>query len=254
MVGSRDPGWIRPGNSVEKPAARVVCLPHSGGSAASYNAWASSMPADVQLLAVQYPGRGDRLSEEPVGSVSEMSAAIAAELRELEPVDYVLFGHSLGGLIAYETALAMSDSGFPPRCLYVSCCAAPSDNTQGRTHLATDDELWSTVCELGGVDPAIAENEELRQLFLPTLRSDIRAMETYRPSPGARPLPCPVRCCHSPQDPLTEGVDMTLWSATTAREFSVRERSGGHFHLWMATDELVGDVVGTLSRHETLSA
>ncbi|MFD9887624.1 thioesterase II family protein [Streptomyces alboflavus] len=254
MVGSRDPGWIRPGNSVEKPAARVVCLPHSGGSAASYHTWASSMPADVQLLAVQYPGRGDRISEQLVGSVAEMSAAIAAELRQLEPVDYVLFGHSLGGLVAYETALAMSDSGFPPRCLYVSCCAAPSDDFRGRTHLASDEELWTTVCELGGVDPAIAENEELRQLILPTLRSDIGAMETYRPSAEARPLPCPVRCYHSPQDPLTEGADMTAWSATTAADFSIRERSGGHFHLWIDADELVGDIAGPLSRHEKLSA
>lgn len=254
MVGRRDPGWIRPGNSVEKPAARVVCLPHSGGSAASYHAWVPSMPADMELLAVQYPGRGDRLSDRLVGSVPEMSAAVAAELRQLEPVDYVLFGHSLGGLVAYETALAMADSGFPPRYLYVSCCAAPGDETRGSTHLAGDEELWSTVCELGGVDPAIAENDELRQLILPTLRSDIRAMETYRPSPHARPLPCPVRCYHSPQDPLTEGVDMTAWAATTTREFSVRERSGGHFHLWLDTDELVGDIVTTLSRHETLSA
>ncbi|MGI5348302.1 thioesterase II family protein [Streptomyces sp. CA-250714] len=254
MGGSRQPGWIRPLNNVGNPASRVVCLPHSGGSAGSYSAWVSAMPPDVQLLAVQYPGRGDRLSQPPVGSIAEMSAAVAAELLRFEPVPYALFGHSLGALVAYETALTMRDSGFPPGHLFVSGSAAPGQERSGLTHLAGDEELWTSVCELGGIDPAIAENAEMRKLLLPALRSDVRASETYRPASSAEPLPCPLRCYYSPEDPLTQNADMTAWAARTTARFTTRRRPGGHFHLWLDTDELVGDILGVMPRRETLTA
>ncbi len=205
-------------------------------------------------MAVQYPGRGDRVAETPVGSIAQMSAAVAAELLELEPLSYALFGHSLGSLVAYETALAMCDSGFPPSHLFVSGCTPPGQGHSGVTHLAGDEELWASICELGGVDPAIADNAELREILLPALRSDVRASETYRPSPENEPLPCPVRCYYSPEDPLTQDVDMAAWSATTSASFTTRARPGGHFHLWIDIAELVGDVLAFLPRRETLTA
>ncbi|WP_331743311.1 alpha/beta fold hydrolase (plasmid) [Streptomyces sp. NBC_01136] len=256
MVRS-NPGWIRPLNEVARPAARVVCLPHSGGSATSYSAWATVMPPDVELLAVQYPGRGDRCAEPLMGSIGEMSAHIAAQLLRLtsdDPAPYALFGHSLGAMVAYETALVLRDRGCPPAYLFVSGSAAPGERRSLLTHRATDEELWSSVCALGGIDPAIAQNPELRELVLPALRADVRAGELYRPAPQVRPLPCPVRCYHSPEDPLTRDVDMSAWAARTTGPFSTRERPGGHFHLWIDTDELVGDILSAVPRRTTSAA
>ncbi|MFF8919352.1 thioesterase II family protein [Streptomyces sp. NPDC015032] len=241
-------------NNVVNPVVRVVCLPHSGGSAGSYAGWSAVTPPDVQLLAVQYPGRGDRLREAPVGSIAEMSAQVAAELLRLAPVDYALFGHSLGALVAYETALVMRDQGAPPQHLFVSSCTAPDDSRSGITHLASDDELWSSVGRLGGIEPEIAQNDELRDLVLPALRSDVRASETYRPSPTAEPLPCPVRCYHSPEDEFTRDAALAAWSRVTSAPFSVHERSGGHFHLWADPAELVGDLLAAMPRRGTLAS
>jgi pyochelin biosynthetic protein PchC len=254
-------GWIRPLNNVVRPAARLVCFPHSGGSATSYTAWASLVPADVQLLAVQYAGRGDRLAESPSGSIGEMSGRIAAELLRLDRevpfrahVPLGLFGHSLGAVIAYETALTLRGRGRPPAGLFVSGSAAPGARRSPLTHRTTDAELWSAVCALGGVDPAIAENPDLRDLVLPALRADVRAGERYRPAPGTPPLSCPIRCYHSPEDPLTRDADMAAWAARTTGDFTLRERPGGHFHLWKDAHELVEDLVSALSgRHDALA-
>ena len=248
-------------NEVVRPSARLICLPHSGGSASSYRAWASEIPADVQLLAVQYPGRGDRLAETPHSNIGEMSAHIAAELLRLQggmppcaQIPYALFGHSLGATVAYETALTLHGRGRPPACLFVSGSAAPGAPRGPLTHRASDQELWSAVCALGGVDPAIAENPELRELVLPALRADIRAGEQYRPAPGTPPLPCPIRCYHSAEDPLTRDADMDAWARRTTGRFTTRERPGGHFHLWMDTRELVGDIMSALPwRHSALA-
>jgi surfactin synthase thioesterase subunit len=47
---------------------------------------------------------------------------------------------------------------------------------------------------------------------------------------------------------------MAAWSARTIGTFSTRERSGGHFHLWIDTGDLVRDIVSALPRRALLAA
>ena len=42
----------------DAPALRLVCLPHAGGAAAAYRAWAAELPDTVELHIYQPPGRG----------------------------------------------------------------------------------------------------------------------------------------------------------------------------------------------------
>ena len=46
--------FIRP-QPKRAPAARLICLPYAGGSAATYVPWAKSLPAEVELIALQPP-------------------------------------------------------------------------------------------------------------------------------------------------------------------------------------------------------
>jgi pyochelin biosynthetic protein PchC len=236
--------WIRPLNSGDHRAVHIVCFPHSGGSAGEFRSWRTLLPPDIALAAVQYPGRGDRFHEKPIADVRQMSAPIAAELLALATVPTVLFGHSMGALLAYEVALLLQDEGLAPAHLFVSGSPAPSRAGGGTTHLASDGVLWSTVCRLGGVEPAVEQDEELRELLLPTLRSDITASETYRPRPG-RGLSCPVTCYHGLGDPLVRQAQLREWAAITTGPFVLRTRAGGHFHLRVDPPALVADLVGS---------
>ncbi|MCP3820197.1 alpha/beta fold hydrolase [Streptomyces sp. A3M-1-3] len=243
MSRIRERGWVRSLTAVEHPDLRVVCFPHSGGSATAFGAWATAMPPGVELLAVQYPGRGDRFGEPCMDDLPAMAGQAAAELLRLPPADCVLFGHSLGALVAYETALVLRDAGKEPRRLCASATSAPGLCGGGRLHLAPDDEFWATLCELGGIEPGIAEHAELRELLLPTLRSDLTAHENYRPDPGARPLSCPVSCYHGEGDPLVDEPRLKAWAGVTSGDFTLRVRPGGHFHVTTDAAELVADVV-----------
>jgi surfactin synthase thioesterase subunit len=115
--------------------------------------------------------------------------------------------------------------------------------TNRGVHLAPDDEFWSTLCALGGIEPAVAENAELRDLLLPVIRSDLRAHATYRPRPGTRPLSCPVRSYHGAGDPLVEQDQLAGWASVTSGGFSGTVRPGGHFHVTTDVAELVADVL-----------
>ncbi|MFI6481044.1 thioesterase II family protein [Nonomuraea sp. NPDC050663] len=246
-VRTRGRGWTRALTSVECPADRLVCFPHSGGTAATYRAWAAAMPPGTQLMAVQYPGLADRLTEAPAISVAAMAAAVAEELARLEPVPCALFGHSLGALVAYETARILQDDGLPARWLFVSGAPAPWRPRGGLTHRAGDEELWSRLCDLGGIAPEVAGDREFRDLLLPVLRCYIGLNETYRPSPRREPLRCQVRGYHNTEDPLVDGAAFAAWAGVSSGGFSARSRPGGHFQVVADPSELIADILATLA-------
>lgn len=246
-IRTRDGGGVRALNGVERPARRLVCFPHSGGSAATFRDWAPAVPADCELLAVQYPGHADRFAEKPARSVAEIASQAARELLDLDPVPCALFGHSLGALVAYETARALQHRARPVRNLFVSGAPAPGRKGGGTTHLATDDELWSGLRELGGIDPAVAEDEELRELLLPVVRADIRLDETYRPDPYAEPLDCRIRGYRATEDPLVDAGRLAAWAEVGSGRFSARTWPGGHFDLVSDPAELIADLVAAFA-------
>lgn len=235
--------FLRNLNTVRNATGRLVCFPYSGGSADSFRGWAELTPPGIQLTAVQYPGRADRFAEPAAVGIRGTAALVAAELLGLPASPLILFGHSLGALVAYETAVTLRDAGRPPTRLCVSGSPAPEDAGGGTVHRLPDAGLWAAVRAFGTIDAQLADNEEFRDLVLPALRADVTANETYAPRAGTAPLPCPVRCYYSPEDPLANGERIRSWSAYTAGEFTVRARPGGHFHLRVDPRGLVEDVV-----------
>jgi pyochelin biosynthesis protein PchC len=244
MSRVREQGWLRSLVAVEASAVRLVCFPHSGGSATAFSAWATAMPPGVELVAVQYPGRGDRFVDPLVDEVADMAGHVVAELLRLPASDHVLFGHSLGAVVAYETALLLRARGKEPSRLAVSACLPPGDMAERDVHVAPDDELWSTLRALGGIDPGIAEHAELRELLLPTLRSDLRAHATYQPGRPGTPLSCPMTCYHGEGDPLVDEARLKEWADLTSGDFTLRVRPGGHFHVATDVAGLVAEVLG----------
>jgi pyochelin biosynthetic protein PchC len=190
------------------------------------------------------------MAEKPAGSIEEMSSHVAEELLKLNARSYVLFGHSLGALVAYETAVILQDNAKPAGYLLVSGAPAPWYAGGGTKHLLSDDKLWEVVTSLGGIDVAIAGDIELRDLLLPILRLDVKVNETYQPSSHVGPLSCPVYCYHNTEDPLVGATELSDWARTSTGQFTLRTRSGGHFQFLSDTTELVGDIVAALAEKE----
>lgn len=229
----------------------LVCCPHSGGWADSFAPWREPVralndaagPYGVELLAVQYPGHGDRGSEEPAADVKSMAAAISSELAGLAPARTLLFGHSFGAMVAYETARRMEAAGAPPAVLAVSGARAPGDPAAPRGEAGLPDaQLWRRVTELGGIDPLLADDPELRDLVLPALRADIAAHERYAAAPAGT-VGTGIRCYLGADDPLAPEDAGAGWAARTTGGLVVRVRGGGHFHHVERPRELLADLL-----------
>src|SRR5712675_2745039 len=120
--------WIEFRPERRDAQARVLCVPYAGGSAQIYHVLARSMPENIEVGAVQLPGRWNRRREPLLTRVSDASRSLADEITRLSPTPYALFGYSVGGLIAFETAriLARDTTQQQPRALIVAASRAPT--------------------------------------------------------------------------------------------------------------------------------
>ncbi|GAB7031808.1 thioesterase domain-containing protein [Streptomyces sp. NPDC021749] len=155
----------------------------------------------------------------------------------------------MGALIAYEVTrlLEGADAGRPVR-LVVSGAWAPSRVRGGTVHLRDDDGLVEEIRRTGGTDPRVLADRELLAPALPVVRSDYRAVETYRHRPGP-PLATPVTALVGAADPLVTVDDAAAWRAHTAGDFRLRVFPGGdHFCLTRHWPDLARAVVGAPDR------
>src|SRR5437870_4644362 len=97
---------------------RVFCLPSAGGGASVFREWRLAQGDDLEVVAIELPGRETRIAE----PLRERVAALVDDLRDTLPTDrpYALFGHSMGGLIAFELARALVAPRPAPAHLFVS--------------------------------------------------------------------------------------------------------------------------------------
>ncbi|MER6306825.1 alpha/beta fold hydrolase [Streptomyces sp. NPDC001657] len=255
--------WLRrlgpaPAADGAEPAARVVCFPHAGGGAAAFRPLAKAVAAAAaeaaagpyEVLAVRYPGRHDRIREERLEDLCELAARACRGLLPLtgrQPL--VLLGHSMGALIAYEVTrlLEAAGAGRPVR-LVVSGAWAPSRVRGGTVHLRDDDGLIEEIRRTQGTDPRVLDDRELLAMALPVVRSDYKAVETYRHRPGP-PLRTPVTALVGDADPLVTVDDAAAWRAHTAGDFRMRIFPGGdHFYLTRHWPDLARAVVAAPDR------
>jgi pyochelin biosynthesis protein PchC len=221
---------------------RLVCFPHAGGSAVFYRNWARAFPSSVELVAVQYPGRMERFTEAPIDDVHEMADAIArAILRAVRP-PLALFGHSMGAMVAFETALRLECGPGPsPIELFVSGRKGPSRHRRGVRHTAPDEALFAYLRTLGGTDAAVFEQAELRPVLLPLLRSDFKCSETWQPDRDAR-VGCDLKVLVGDSDPEVSLDEAACWGEATDGAFVMRVFRGNHFYLIEHEQAVIADL------------
>ena len=186
----------------------------------------------VEVISVQLPGREDRVSEV---ALTEMSSVVDGILSEIGPFldrPLVLFGYSVGALIAFEVAQELSDRvGYVPSKLVVAALGAPHlPNPNPELHRLPDEELLSALDELDGIPQQIRATPALLTLLLPTLRADHQLKETYVYR-HRDPLGCPIQAFGGLDDPLVDQVRLRGWGEQTSSGFDMKVYPGDHFFL-----------------------
>jgi medium-chain acyl-[acyl-carrier-protein] hydrolase len=161
-------------------AMRLYAFAHAGGTASTYAQWSRLLTPEIEVVGIELPGHGTRLMEQPLSCVSEMVQEVVQALqRSVEgenpasPRPFALYGHSLGAIVAFETArLVAPDPRFALSHLFVGAARAPHlpRPTQAITHLSEDEFLVAVQQRYGGIPSAVLDEPELLEMILPARR------------------------------------------------------------------------------------
>lgn len=226
--------WFATPRPLDLPRATLICLPHAGAGASLFYAWGEALrAAGVEVRAVQYPGRENRLNEPLVESSEAMTRLLADAWPALSGGGpSALFGHSMGALLAYELTLELERrrSVNLPRRLFLSGRNPPGVPPRlPPIHELPDDAFWRAVSErYDSLPPEVLAEPEMVALLTPILRADFRLVDEYRWTPQA-PITVPVTILAGTRDPWTSAAELEGWRACTAAPSRIHFFEGDHF-------------------------
>jgi medium-chain acyl-[acyl-carrier-protein] hydrolase len=230
--------WLVPTRPNPSAALRLFCFPYAGGGASVYAPWSKALPATVEVVSVQLPGREGRFHEPPLTNLPEVMDGVARAIGDNLDKPYMLFGHSLGALIAFELARRFVAHARPlPVALVVSGKRAPHTPSRRRPFARLPDaEFIREIAAYKGTPASILENAELMELILPRLRADATLFDDYQYR-SSGPLPCPIVAFGGTEDAHINHTELLAWGELT-NTFSYRTFEGDHFFIHSNHDEV----------------
>ncbi|WP_217145929.1 thioesterase II family protein [Streptomyces sp. AC627_RSS907] len=236
----KDTTVVRPRRE-PKATRRFVCLGFCGGGAGSYTKWADAMPPGVELAAVCYPGREGRFvedfAEDWTGLVDDALDAVLSAA----DIPYVLFGHSMGGWVAFDvTARIEERSGPAPAALVVSSANAPSRGLTPAdmfpSQQDSDERLTAWMEEFGLMPEHVLGDPDLREMAVDLMRADIRVRDSFRHRDGAA-VSTSLQVLTGACDDVIDPDAREQWRTLARGAFRHTELPGGHFYtpdVWNA--------------------
>ncbi|MFF3225658.1 thioesterase II family protein [Nocardia suismassiliense] len=208
----------------------LYCLPHAGAGASTYLPWRKQLHPDIDVVPLQPPGREMRMRDEPFEHLTPLLDDLLAAMESAWRTPFVLFGHSLGALIAYELARRLcAGEGPRPARLIVSGRRGPQHPSRlPWIRFASDEMLLDIVRMLGGTPAEVLADEQIRQSVLTLTRADLGVDQTYvyRSDP---PLDIPITVLSGSADPHVNATELEQWHECGSAGVDIRMVPGGHF-------------------------
>lgn len=225
--------WISVHRLSPSARVRLFCFPYAGGSAAAFRTWPKGVGHEVDVVPLHYPGRGARLSEPLLRRAGDLARAAAEAMAPHRDLPFALFGHSLGALLAFETARALRRlGGRQPSHLVVSGRRGPRIPEPETPIHGLADALFVDEVQrrYDAIPQAVLAEPELMALLLPSLRADFEVLETYAyvQEPA---LECSISAAGGDADARATLDGLAAWRDETRGAFELRTFEGGHFFI-----------------------
>ncbi|GAA1987937.1 thioesterase II family protein [Kitasatospora viridis] len=214
--------------------ACLVCVPPAGGGAGAFWAWAQWLPAQVDLLLVQPPGREDRFGDEPRWTLDELRTEFDRVLDRLPRVPYTVLGHSMGSLVGTHLATWLAPARELRRLIVSSYRPSRSESRFSRVFPGGRIEGidLAQLAALSGMTPAQWQElpAEFREPLTRRWYADL-ALSAELPVPDGVVLDCPVTGWLGDRDLMAED-ELLAWSKLTSGSCEVESWPGGHDYLF----------------------
>ncbi len=228
---------------------RLFCFPYAGGGASVFRSWSNELPPDIEVCAIQYPGRESRWQEPLLTNTQAMVPALVEVLSAEFDRPFAFFGYSLGALIGFELARLLAQHQQPgPVHLFVAAHTAPQlPHTEPPIYTLAKPDFFQKIAGLNGTPAEILQNAELMDLLHPVLWADFMMNETYAYVAGS-PLECGISAFGGLGEQLIKRTELEAWREQTRQAFTLRMLPGDHFFMHSSRNHLLRSILHDLSR------
>ncbi len=222
----------------------LFCFHYGGGGAAIYQRWPKYLQHDADMVAVQLPGREDRLGETFYIDIAEITNDIKRDFDDFSYKSVVFFGYCMGGLIAYE--LAQQFKNINLKSLLIAASAEPEYAAQyNLNRVSTDNELRKAFSAIFEKQYGIPCEAEYLDMMLPILKADNHLTFQYKHT-HKTPLKYPMHVFGGTEDIGIPIATLNAWKHLTCAAFDLQWFPGDHMFIDACEDELLSAVKNIL--------
>jgi medium-chain acyl-[acyl-carrier-protein] hydrolase len=242
--------WLVSYREDNETKLNLFCFPYAGGNAAAFKSWVNYLPKTVNLVAIELPGHGIRLSEKPIENFKVIIDNITKAALPLLSKPYVVFGHSMGAIFAFEFTRHLRQQGISiPMHMFLSAQEGARFKHSDPKYLLPDDEFIEYLRKKSGTLEKVLASRELMDCLLPMLRLDHKFSETYYVNYQENaPLNCPITVFAGVDDDITEEA-LKIWSSETLSQFDIEYFSGDHFFIRQREELVISAILKRIEKY-----
>lgn len=241
----QDNKWFMPIKVSKKARNQLFAFHHAAASASTFYGWSQYLNEYTTLYAIELPGRASRLGEKPTNDINSIAKNIVEEIKHyLGTIPTFFFGHSMGGIIAYEIAALLSPNNLINH--FIASAVNPPGYSQITTpiHHLDDDMFKQELIRYGAIPNSLLNNIEFWDIYLPLARADFSMIANYIPSENELPLNCGITAIVGRMDSIVKAEKAQHWQKFTKNNFDLIEINGGH--LFIQDKKNIVEVINTI--------
>ncbi|MBF0202442.1 MAG: thioesterase [Desulfamplus sp.] len=211
----------------------LICIPFAGGTSFAFRDLKKSLVGNINPICIDFPGHGRRIREPLVKDIHDLVSGIFHEIESWESGSWAIWGHSMGGTVAYLLTHRLINSQKPiPLHLFISGAPAPSvPRKEKNVYKLPGPAFMDKVKTYGGVADEVLAEKDLMDIFLPILRADFQALETYKYIKPLTRLPVPITAMLGTHEHVKE-EDALPWGMETSEPLAIQHFEGNHFFIF----------------------
>lgn len=207
----------------------LFLLPFAGGTSLIYDNWKFSKA--VNVIALDYKGHGFRMRETLYKSFEEMIGDIHNQILQKRTCSSItIFGHSMGGLVAWDVARNFSEAENNLKIIISACLPPHLFNEKLYSEMATDNWLFNFLIQYSRVDQDRIKSKFFQDKIYPTIRNDYHLISVHKHETINKTL-FDIACFYGEDDKLMPQNGMEQWRSYTTQRFLLRKFKGEHFYI-----------------------
>ncbi len=231
---------------------RIFCFPFAGGGASIYRGWGKLFGSKVEVCPIQLPGRENRFSEPAFKEARALAQALASQLQLYSDKPFVMYGHSMGALVAFELTRVLQANGMtmPEALILGAHRAAHLPRTRETLYNLDDKAFIDRLQRFGGFPEEVLASADLLQFLMPTLKADFTLCDTYVYT-EQEPLNCPIHIFAGAADPEAPPAVMEAWCQHSNTDTQMHIFQAGHFFIRSDLERVVDTLKTILPLSQT---